>query len=58
MITNGGEPRLSNRGGCAFVRLIGKDGSVKRSASKPVAMQALYALIDTMPMRRAEARER
>jgi len=40
------------------LRLIGKDGSVKHSASKPVSMQALYTLIDTMPMRRAEARER
>lgn len=38
------------------LRLIGKDGTVKGTASEPVAMEELYALIDTMPMRRQEQR--
>lgn len=40
--------------GAFALRLVGKDGSVKRAASRPTAMKDLYALIDTMPMRRAE----
>ena len=37
------------------VRLIGKDGGVKFDAAAPVSAEALFALIDAMPMRRAEA---
>lgn len=36
------------------LRLIGKDGSVKHRSAEPTAMTDLYALIDTMPMRRRE----
>jgi hypothetical protein len=36
------------------VLLIGKDGGVKFRATRPVAAEELFALIDTMPMRRQE----
>lgn len=36
------------------VRLVGKDGGVKLDQNVPVESAALFALIDTMPMRRAE----
>ncbi len=36
------------------VRLVGKDGGVKLDQSKPVSIPDLFALIDAMPMRRAE----
>lgn len=36
------------------VRLIGKDGGVKLDAASPISSEALFALIDAMPMRRAE----
>ena len=40
------------------ITLIGKDGGRKLSRSKPVAVQELFGLIDSMPMRQAEmARE-
>jgi hypothetical protein len=34
--------------------LIGKDGTLKKTFRKPVAAEALFALIDSMPMRRQE----
>ena len=40
------------------LRLIGKDGSVKRRADAPVPMLAIYEQIDGMPMRRREMRDR
>ncbi len=40
------------------VLLIGKDGGVKLRSDEPVSAEALFALIDTMPMRRREMRER
>ncbi len=40
--------------GAFGLRLIGKDGGVKRRADEPVAMQTVFAQIDAMPMRRAE----
>lgn len=40
------------------VRLVGKDGGVKRSADRPVPMREIYEQIDQMPMRRQEMRER
>ena len=40
------------------VVLIGKDGGVKARTSDPGALQDFLALIDTMPMRRAEMRSR
>ena len=40
------------------VLLIGKDGGVKLRAAEPVAAADLFALIDSMPMRRRELRER
>ena len=36
------------------VRLVGKDGGVKLDQSGPISAQALFALIDAMPMRKAE----
>jgi hypothetical protein len=36
------------------LKLIGKDGSIKLSSQSVVAMAEIYALIDTMPMRRRE----
>ena len=38
--------------------LVGKDGTVKLRSDKPVEPDGLYALIDEMPMRRREMRER
>ena len=49
---------LGIEAGSFALRLIGKDGAVKRSESKAVAMKDIYALIDSMPMRRAEAEKR
>lgn len=40
------------------VRLIGKDGAVKLSSDTATAMTQIYALIDTMPMRKQETRDR
>jgi hypothetical protein len=40
------------------VLLIGKDGGVKLRSSEPVAAGDFCALIDAMPMRRREMRER
>jgi hypothetical protein len=39
------------------VLLMGKDGGVKLSRSEVVPMEAVYALIDGMPMRRREIQE-
>lgn len=36
--------------------LVGKDGGVKRRARLPVRLETLFALIDSMPMRREEMR--
>lgn len=38
--------------------LLGKDGGVKWRSTEPVSKQDLYALIDGMPMRRAEMRRK
>jgi hypothetical protein len=40
--------------GIFAVKLIGKDGSVKLSKESVTSMNEIYALIDTMPMRRKE----
>jgi Domain of unknown function (DUF4174) len=37
--------------------LIGKDGGVKMTETKPVLPQKLFETIDAMPMRRAETRQ-
>ncbi|GAB4026471.1 hypothetical protein GCM10028773_55240 [Spirosoma koreense] len=37
--------------------LIGKDGGVKETYKKPVSSADLFKLIDTMPMRRQEAKQ-
>jgi hypothetical protein len=44
--------------GTLAVRLVGKDGSVKLARAGAVPMSEVYALIDSMPMRREEIRER
>jgi monofunctional biosynthetic peptidoglycan transglycosylase len=40
------------------LRLVGKDGGVKLQSRDVVPMEALYDLIDAMPMRREEMRQR
>lgn len=40
------------------VRLVGKDGMVKLARDETVPMTEIYAVIDAMPMRRREMRER
>jgi hypothetical protein len=40
------------------VILIGKDGGVKLVQEERVSLQAVFDLIDTMPMRRREMRQR
>lgn len=50
---------LRSEGGPEFeVVLIGKDGGVMARTSDPGALEDFLALIDTMPMRRAELRSR
>ena len=49
---------LGIRPGSFALRLIGKDGSVKLSADTATSMAEIYALIDTMPMRRREKADR
>jgi hypothetical protein len=44
--------------GSFAVRLIGKDGSVKLSGETVLPMAEIYALIDSMPMRQREMRDR
>lgn len=41
-----------------FFVLIGKDGGVKLRSDQVVEMKKLFALIDGMPMRRAEMRRK
>jgi len=45
---------LGIRPGSFALRLIGKDGSVKLASEAATPMTEIYALIDTMPMRRSE----
>ena len=49
---------LGIRAGSFALRLIGKDGSVKLSNDAATSMDDIYALIDTMPMRRREQSDR
>jgi hypothetical protein len=44
--------------GTLAVRLVGKDGTVKLARAGAVPITEVYELIDTMPMRRQEMRER
>lgn len=44
--------------GTFSLRLVGKDGGVKRATDAFVPMGDMFAQIDAMPMRRAEMRER
>lgn len=39
-------------------RLIGRDGGVKLRRDRPVPAEELFAVIDAMPMRQAERREK
>ena len=41
-----------------LLKLIGKDGSAKRTSREPLAMRKLFDQIDAMPMRRAEMQSR
>ena len=50
--------RLRMNQGAFALRLIGMDGGVKLSVDEWTAMTSIYALIDTMPMRRAQMRDR
>ena len=48
---------VTRTGAPAFrVRLVGKDGGVKLDQATPIEVTTLCALIDAMPMRRAEMR--
>ena len=38
--------------------LVGKDGGEKYRSTKPVSLKYLYGLIDPMPMRKAEMKEK
>ena len=49
---------LDIRPGSFALRMIGKDGSVKLSSGSATSMAEIYALIDTMPMRRRERSDR
>lgn len=48
--------RVAQRG--FAVVLIGKDGGVKVRRTKPVSSKELYRIIDAMPMRKAEQRDK
>ncbi len=51
--------RLDLEGDRATLVLIGKDGGVKQRQSAPdFSMERMFALIDTMPMRKEEMRAR
>ena len=50
--------RFAVAGSDFAVRLVGKDGKTKRSASRPVEVADLFALVDAMPMRQAEVAAR
>lgn len=49
---------LGIQAGSFALRLIGKDGSVKLSTESPTPSQEIFALIDSMPMRKAEIPDR
>lgn len=49
------EKFMKNGKGFRFI-LIGKDGGIKLSSDKPVTLKQLFALIDSMPMRRYEVK--
>lgn len=38
--------------------LVGKDGGVKLTRNEPIALDEIFALVDSMPTRRREMRER
>ena len=40
------------------ILLVGKDGGVKLRSEEPVSIQRIFDLIDSMPMRRREMREK
>lgn len=48
---------LTGESGCVFL-LLGKDGGLKARQSGELNLSRLFALIDTMPMRREEMRSR
>ncbi len=50
--------RYKAQAGRFTVILIGKDGGVKLVQEERVSLQALFDLIDTMPMRRREMRQK
>jgi hypothetical protein len=59
-VAPGAEQELRDRYGSGSefeVILVGKDGGVKLRSDEPVAAEELFALIDSMPMRRREMQE-
>lgn len=50
--------RLGIEAGSFAALLIGKDGTVKHRSGKPVEPREIFSLVDTMPMRQRELRER
>ncbi len=50
--------RFNAAPGRLTVVLVGKDGSVKQVAHRPVDLQSIFSLIDSMPMRQQEMRDK
>ncbi len=59
LITDSSDPLRADYGVSEFtVVLIGKDGTEKERFSEPVKPASLFSIIDQMPMRRREMKER
>ncbi len=50
--------RFGVEAGSFVALLVGKDGTVKHRSGKPVEPREIFSLVDAMPMRRRELRER
>lgn len=50
--------RFGVEAGSFAVLLIGKDGTAKHRSGKPVEPREIFSLVDAMPMRQRELRER
>jgi hypothetical protein len=50
--------RMDADGATFAARLVGKDGGIKLRADEPISADRLFEVIDAMPMRQAEMRDR
>ena len=57
LVADGLRARYRLRPSDVAVLLVGKDGGVKLRESKALSVQALFEIIDAMPMRRQEMRQ-